>query len=612
MAKYQPLVPANKAPKEFSFRAIFLGMILGLIFAVGNAYLGLKVGTTVSASIPAAIISMGLLRIFSKNVTVLENNIVQTVATIGEGLAAGVVFTIPALILLGDEPSIGRIFLLSSLGGVLGILFMIPMRRFLIVKEHGILPYPEGTACAQILKTGAEGSKAAGKAIWGFLVAVFYRCLSGIFFIFPETFSYTLPFYERSIVTVDGLPALLGVGYLIGARIASLMFAGGAFAWWILIPLIQAFGAGTNIIYPSKVPVDQMNAVEIWSSYIRYIGAGAVATGGLIGLIRIWPLIFKTIHVGIKELFSGFQKINKVVRTDRDISMAYLILGSLAAILTLWLFPSMPMNFFTIILLVVLGFFFSGVTSITVGLVGSTSNPVSGMTITTLLITSIIFVLLGWTERVYLISAITMACVANVAICLAATTSQDLKTGFLLGATPKKQQIAELFGILIPSFALGVTIYLLNAAYTIGSMEMPAPQATLMSMIVKGVISGELPYTLIIAGVVFGLTLELLRVPVIPVAIGLYLPLSLSSAIMVGGIVAFFLSKYKEEKSEAGILAASGLIGGDTCTGIAIAALAVAGVTSPSAKAYLPSFVTLAAYLLLALYFYFLVVRQKK
>lgn len=605
---FRPHIAAEESPSEFSFKASILGVLLGFLFAVGNAYLSLKVGTTVSASIPAAILSMGILKVLSKRVTVLENNIVQTIATVGEGLAAGVVFTVPALILLGDEPSIGRIFLLSSLGGVLGILFMIPMRRYLIVKEHGILPYPEGTACAEILKVGEKESSAASSALWGFCVATVYRVATGIFFIFPETFAYRLPVYQRSMIIIDALPSLLGVGFLIGPRIASLMFSGGAFAWWVLIPLIKTFGQGDVTIYPSTIPIAIMEADEIWSSYIRYVGAGAVAVGGLIGLVRIWPLIFKTIHVGFKELFSGLKTKDKLPRTDQDISMSYLLLGMVAVILILWLFPTLPMNFFTIVLLAVLGFFFSGVTSITVGLVGSTSNPVSGMTITTLLITCITFVLLGWTERVYLISAMTMACVANVAICLAATTSQDLKTGFILGATPKKQQLAEILGIFVPSIALGGTIYLLNQAYQIGSVEMPAPQATLMSMIVKGVISGDLPYGLIVAGVVFGLILELMRIPVIPVAIGLYLPLSLSSATMIGGIVAF-LSK-KRSSEEGGILAASGLIGGDTCTGIAIAALAVFGVIDIQGKSLLPTFSSLIAYLLLALIL-FRLVRKK-
>jgi putative OPT family oligopeptide transporter len=608
---FEPHASTEKTPKEFSLKAIILGILLGLLFAVGNAYLSLKVGTTVSASIPAAILSMGILRAFSKRVTILENNIVQTIATVGEGLAAGVIFTIPALILLGDTPSLGRIFILSSLGGVLGILFMIPMRRYLIVKEHGHLPYPEGTACAQILKAG-EKIHSVKKALYGFLAGAFYRILSGIFLIFPETFSFAIPFYRKTVFSIDTLPSLLGVGFLIGPRITSLMFAGGAFGWWILIPLIQTFGKGDVTIYPSQIPIPQMDAQSIWSSYIRYIGAGTVAVGGLTGLFRIWPLIFRTIHVGFKELFSGFKTDPTLPRTDRDISMAYLILGVVGSILFLWLFPSMPMNFLTIVLLVILGFFFSGVTSITVGLVGSTSNPVSGMTITTLLVTCMIFVLLGWTERVYLIAAMTMACVANVAICLASTTSQDLKTGFLLGATPKKQQLAEMIGIIVPSIALGITIFLLNDVYTIGSEQMPAPQATLMSLIVKGVISGDLPYALIGVGILLGLFLELIKIPVMPVAIGLYLPLSLSSAMMAGGLLAFIAKKRSLDRSEEGILAASGLIGGDTCTGIVVAALAIAGVIEVGGKALLPGVASLGFFLLLAVFHLKLVAKKEK
>lgn len=611
---FHPYVPADHHIREFSPRAVTLGLIFGFFFAVANAYLALKLGTTVSASIPAAIMSMAILRFFFKNSTVLENNLVQTVATVGEGLAAGVVFTIPALILLGDSPSIGRIFLLSATGGILGILLMIPMRRFIIVQEHKRLPFPEGTACAEIIKAGETSSQAAVMASWGVLAAAIYKLCSGAFYFWKETPSWTFQFLKRAEFSIDATPALLGVGYIIGPRITALMFAGGALAWWGLIPLITIFGVGSEAVYPSLIPLSQMSADDIWNNYIRYIGAGTLAFGGLMSLVKIAPLLYRTIRVSFKELFGGMQARAHLVRTERDISMAWLVMGSLAIVLFLWLFPTLPMNLFTIVLLVVLSFFFVAVTCITVGLVGSSSNPVSGMTITTLLITCVIFVLLGWTERVYLISAMTMGCVACCAICMAGTTAQDLKAGYILGATPRSQQIAEILGVIIPSLALGYTIFILNQAYGIGSHVLPAPQATLMAMIAKGVISGGLPYGLVGVGVVIGFAMTLLGVPVLPFALGVYLPLSLSTATMVGGLVRAYVNRHtsKPLAQERGILLASGLIGGDACVGIAIAFFTLAGVIPAESAGLLPDWASLLTYLLLALGFGFYALKRQK
>jgi len=612
--EFKPHIPAERNTKEFTIRAAVLGLFLGFIFAIGNAYLALKIGTTISASIPAAILSMAILRTFFRKVSILENNIVQAIASVGEGMAAGVVFTIPALILLGDHPSIWRVFWLAALGGVLGILFMIPMRRYIIVQEHGILPFPEGTACAEILKAGESSKGSAMMAAWGVIIGVVYKLCSNAFYFWNEVASWKIKPYHDTVVSVDATPALLGVGYIIGARISALVFAGGALAWWVIIPLIRMFGMGDVMIFPSSTVISHMSSEEIWSNYVRYIGAGAVAIGGMISLVKIFPLIIKTVHVGVKELFGGFKLAESKIRTDRDISLAWLTLGSLASILFLWLVPIFYLNFFTIILLVVLGFFFVAVTSITVGLVGSTSNPVSGMTITILLVTSILFVLLGWTSSLYIIAAITMSCVANVAVCLAGTTSQDLKTGFLLGATPKRQQVAEIIGAIIPALALGSTIYVLNQAYHIGSEVMPAPQATLMSMIAKGVIMGELPYTLVIAGVVLGLLVYIMRIPVLPFAIGLYLPLSLSTGMMAGGIVSWFVNRHthSEASKQNGILISSGFVGGDACTGIIIALLVIFKVIPASARPYLPDYVSLIAFVLLGVFLAIFTLKRSK
>lgn len=600
---FKPHIPAEKDVKEFTIRSLILGLFLGLIFAIGNAYLALKIGTTISASIPAAILSMAILRTFFRKVSILENNIVQTIASVGEGMAAGVVFTVPALILLGDHPSIWRVFWLSGLGGVLGILFMIPMRRYIIVQEHGILPFPEGTACAEILKAGQASKGSAIMATWGVLAGIIYKLCSSAFFFWNEVASWKIKSYHDTVVSIDATPALLGVGYIIGARISALLFAGGILAWWVIIPLIRMFGMGDVTIFPSTTLISQMSPEEIWSNYIRYIGAGAVAIGGLISLVKIFPLITKTVHIGVKELFNKFELSESKIRTDRDISMAWLILGPLGSILFLWLVPVFHLNLLTIVLLVILGFFFVAVTSITVGLVGSTSNPVSGMTITILLVTCILFVLLGWTTSIYIIAAITMSCVANVAVSLAATTSQDLKTGFILGATPKRQQIAEIIGTIIPALALGGTIYVLNQAYHIGSEVMPAPQATLMSMIAKGVIKSELPYTLVLSGVLLGLLLQIIKIPVLPFAIGLYLPLSLSTGIIIGAIVSWYVHRHthSKEAKQKGILISSGLVGGDACTGIVIALLVLFKVIPITAKPALPDYVSLIAFVLLGI-----------
>jgi len=536
LATFKPFVKASEKQTEFSIRALILGILLSLLFAVGNAYLGLKIGMTISASIPAAVLSMAILRTFFRKVGILENNIVQTVASVGEGLAGGVIFTIPALFLLGAAPSIPHIFVLALLGGILGVLFMIPMRRYIIVQEHGVLPFPEGTACAEILKAGESSAPHASLAIWGIVIGAVYKVLNSALYLWNETVSFTVRKYENVLLSMDCTPALLGVGFIIGPRISAVLFTGSAIGWWVLIPLIKKFGAGAPAVFPSTVPVELMTSTDVWSNYIRYIGAGAVAVGGMITLFRIAPVIFKTIVESFRELMHLMQSKKKdVERTDKDISLSYLLLGSIAVILALWLIPGFHLNIVTIVLLVVLGFFFVAVTSITVGLVGSSSSPVSGMTITTLLITCLVFVSLGWTDRIHLIAAITMGAVANVAIAMAGTTSQDLKTGFLLGATPRSQQIAEIIGLILPAAAMGFTLYLLNDAYGFGSTMLPAPQATLMALIAKGVIQGELPIVLVVIGAVFGLMVYFMRVPVLPFAIGLYLPISLNTSIMVGG-----------------------------------------------------------------------------
>ena len=612
---FRPFVDPKKTQREFSFRATFLGLILALLFAVGNAYLGLKVGMTISASIPAAVISMSILRIFCKRVTILENNIVQTIATVGEAIAAGVVFTIPALFLLGERPPLLNIFLLSFLGGILGVLFMIPMRRYIIVQEHRTLPFPEGTACAEILKAGREDHPNAALAIWGFLSGAVYKLLIGVFYLWNETLSLTIKKYANAQISLDGTPSLLGVGYIIGPRIAAVVFGGGGFGWLVLIPLIKTFGQGGVVVFPSTLPINEMTATDIWSNYIRYIGAGAVAFGGLSALFKILPVVRKTIVEMFRELFTFFKtEEKKVVRTEQDIPLVYLLLGSIAIILFLWLFPRFHLNIVTILILIILGFFFVAVTSITVGIVGSSSSPVSGVTITTLLITCLILLGLGWTDRLQLIGAITMSAVVNIAISAGSTTSQDLKAGFLLGATPRSQQIAEIVGVVLPSVAIGFVLYLLNDSYRFGSEQLPAPQATLITLIAEGVISQKLPIILVVFGAVLGLLVFLMRVPVLAWAIGLYLPLSLSMSILFGGIVCAIVAFLSKEKgsAERGVLCSSGLVAGDACMGVLIALLTALGVVSVSKKPLLNDGLGLFFFLCLALFLGVVAYKKRK
>jgi len=592
---------SNGPIKELTLRAVGTGIVFGVLFAVVNAYLALKVGTTVSASIPAAIMAMSMLKLLFKHTTILETNTVQTIATVGEGLAAGVAFTMPALILLGEHPSAMRIFFLSCFGGILGVLFMIPMRRFLIIKERKRLPFPEGTACAAILQAGESNRKIGIMASWGLLAGALYKVGSNIFFLWKESPSWTF-FRSKFQFTIEGTPSLLAVGYIIGPRISNLMLSGSIMAWWVFIPLIKIFGLGAQIVAPSSTPVSELSPPDVWAHYVRYIGAGTLIFGGILSLVEIAPLIYRTLHESTKELLGLFKKKAYIPRKQRDLSMSWIVPSAILIALILWLTPSFTMNFFTIVLLIVLGFFFVAITCLSVGLVGTTASPVSGMTLTTLLITCILFALLGWTEKIYLVSAITMGCVTCCAICTAGTTSQDLKTGYLVGAMPRAQQIAEIIGIILPSLVVGYTIYAFNEAYNIGSVNMPAPQASLMAMVADGVINKDLPYGLVGIGMVIGLIMTLLRLQLLPFALGLYLPLSLTTAIMAGGLARAFVNRRCPTlpAEERGILFASGLIGGDACIGIVIALMAVFGFAQPHPSEGLSNWPGLVLFLLLS------------
>ena len=583
----QGFVASSSSMKELTFKSIGIGIVFSFFFAIANTYLGLKIGQTVSASIPAAILSLGLSRaLFRGKTTILEHNIIQTIATMGEGMAGAIVFTLPALLLLGDTPPFMKVVLLSILGGILGILFMIPMRRFLIVEEHKKLPYPEGTACAEILMAGAKAGQDAVLAVYGFLTAAIYKVCMNAFFLWNETTSFTLRFLPGSKFSLDGTPALLGIGYLIGFRISALMLGGAILAWAVIIPLISIFGGGDAVVYPGTVPISKMSPDDLWSNYVRYIGAGAVGTGGLLYLFKVLPLLGKAFRDGVRELFHHKHTHAHLDRTDRDISMKWLILGALAVAVLLWVVPYLSFNLFSVVLLLVLAIFFVAVSSIACGVVGSSSSPVSGMLITVLLITCALYLAMGWTERAYLLSAITLSIVACVAIGLATNTSQDLKAGFLLGATPWKQQVSQLVGLILPALIIGSTVGVLNETYKIGSEAMPAPQATLLAMIAQGVMEQTLPVGLVGIGIVIGLVLFLLDISVIPFAIGVYLPFSLNAGIFVGG-VARALADRVSQTPHRGTLFASGLIGGDALFGVAIAIFTVADYANQNTICYL-------------------------
>ncbi len=586
--EFKPYVPAEKITPEITVTSVIMGIILAVVFGAANAYLGLRVGMTVSASIPAAVISMGVIRVIMRKNSILESNLVQTVGSAGESLAAGAIFTLPALFLWAsegkmDKPGILEITLIALLGGLLGVFFMIPLRNALIVKEHGILPYPEGTACAEVLLAGEEGGANASTVFAGMgFAAVVKFIIDGLKLVSGEISASVKGFAGQ--IGTQVYPAVMSVGYICGPRISSYMFAGGVFSWLVLIPLIVLFGENI-IIYPGTETIGEIysagGASAIWGTYIRYIGAGALAAGGIISLIKSLPLIVRTFGDSIKSM-GGVKAGNK--RTDRDIDLKIVL--SVIAVLTLlvWLIPAIPVTLIGAIIVVVFGFFFATVSSRMVGLVGSSNNPVSGMAIATLLVATLILKLTGSSGIGGMTAAISIGSIICIVAAISGDTSQDLKTGYLLGATPRKQQIGEMIGVIAAALAIGGTLYLLDSAWGFGSEELGAPQATLMKMITEGVMEGNLPWTLVFIGVFVAIVVEIIGIPVLPFAIGVYLPVQLNACIMVGGLVRLVIDRMKgsEEKKTAvtndGILFCSGMIAGEGLAGILLALLAVVGV----------------------------------
>ncbi len=648
-AAYKPYVPADVVLPEFTPRAILLGAFLGIIFGAVSVYLALRAGLTVSASIPVAVISITVFK-WLGNSTILENNIVQTVGSAGESIAAGTVFTLPALIFLGYTLDYWRIFPLALAGGLLGVLFVVPLRNALVVKEHGNLTFPEGKACADVLITGEKGGIQAGKVFGGAAIGIVYKFLmgeqGGLFF-WKATPEWHPAWYPGSTFAGEITPEYLGVGYIIGTKVAGTMVAGGVLSWLVLIPIIQFFGSHVpDVMYPGTIPIGQMTETQIWSSYIRYIGAGAVTAAGIITLGRTFPTIISSFKSTFNQLKNSKLAASlKVERTARDLPLtviaggSVLVVGFLWALLAFHINPNASGNLVSALLMVLFGFFFATVSARIVGLIGSSSNPVSGMTIATLMGTCLIFLLVGWTGGMYSAIALSIGAVVAIGGASAGATTQDLKTGFLVGGTPSKQELGYAIGVMTSVFVVGLTMQLLNNSATkvkpmhisdvsitasmksqgpttyqghkyevisvigsakipdgryfydpatkeidyqkvegIGSTDYPAPQATLMSVVINGILTRKLPWTLVLFGAFTVIVLELCGIHSLAFAVGLYLPISTTAPIFAGGVVKWMVDRGKrteEEQAESetgsGALFSSGLIAGGSLGGLALA-----------------------------------------
>jgi putative OPT family oligopeptide transporter len=581
---FQPYVTSREQVTEGTVRAVILGVILSIIFTAANAYLGLYVGMTVSASIPAAVISMAILRRLLKTGSILENNLVQTIASAGVSLASGIIFTIPAFFIWHETrgdiavPGIATISLISIMGGALGILMMIPLRRLLIRDEHATLPYPEGTACAEVLIAGERGGNMAKKVLSGVGAGALYKIGSQIA-LWKESLSLDLPAPSKAFLGLDAIPALLGVGYILGPRISAVMLAGGALGTVVLVPMIAFFGSGNpNPIFPSlNQAVSAMSGEMIRSTYVRYIGAGAVTMGGILSLLKALPALFRSLASAASRFRNAIKA--EPVRTDHDLPGWLVLAGSLVIGLLSWMFA--PDNPAVIFMVMVFGFIFVTVSSRIVGLVGSSSNPVSGMTIATLLGTTVLFVGMGYVGTSGMVAALLVGSIVCVAVCTAGDISQDLKTGFLLGATPWKQQLGMFVGIVAGTSVIGGIVYLLGSTFgfvvdAAHPNALQAPQANLMAMIIDGVMHGKLPWDLIFLGGFLALIVELFGVSSLAFAVGLYLPVSLAMGVMVGGLVRWARAGFNAEESgeDPGVLYSSGLIAGEALIGIGFAILA--------------------------------------
>ena len=641
---FKPYVPDEASPAELTFRAVALGSLLGLVFGASSVYLALRVGLTVSASVPIAVLSISLFRVFSRwmprgRATILENCVVQTTGSAGESIAAGVAFTLPALVLLGFEMDWWRTLLLSLCGGVLGVLMMIPLRRYLIVKEHGRLTYPEGTACAEVLIAGEEGGSQAKYVFTGVAVGGAFKLLTWVTKLWPTIPEFSIPRFKASKVACDISPELMGIGYIIGYRSSAIMVGGGLLSWLVLIPAIALFGDGrATPLFPATTLISQMSPDELWSRYIRYIGAGAVAAGGIINLLKAFPTIIDSFRASFRDLRQGGTDASSRRRTERDIPISVVLVGSIVLALFMAFLPQLKavpgfgISLISAVIIIVFGFFFSVVSSRITGELGSSSNPISGMAIATLMGTCLVFIALGWTGHAYTAAALSIGTVVGIAASNAGTTSQDLKTSFLVGGTPWRQQLAIIVGVVTSVVIIGFTLQTLNrnnrqvqegryevvlsapsdaprengldgreyrvaraggldtipdGSYLvddegrvryrlqegIGSDKAPAPQATLMSLVIKGILTQKLPWGFVLLGVFTAILMEIIGVPALAFAVGMYLPLESTTPIFLGGLVRKLVDWRRGSESESdagpGVLYSSGLVAGGSIIGLA-------------------------------------------
>ena len=594
---YPPYVPAEQSLPEFTLKAAFFGILFGIVFGAANAYLGLRAGLTISTSIPVAVMTVAAFRALQSvghPGSILEANLSQTIGSASSSLASGVIFTLPALFLWGIAPGLTQMTMLAMCGGLIGVLFMIPLRRFLIRGEHGRLPYPEGTACAEVLVANEVGGRNARYVFWGLGLGALFKFLTSWIKIIPASVSARLPFIHKGQLGLDLSAALFGVGFILGPRIAAVMVGGGLLAWIVIIPSIASWGdAFTVPVFPEATAlIRDMSPGQLWTRYVRYIGAGAVATAGIVTLIRSVPVMIQSFRIGTGELRhrvddAGLRQQPEVVRTDHDLPLKFVGLGLLAVVLVLILVPQVfgnvggiPVRIAASICVVVFAFFFVTVASRIVGLVGVTSNPTSGMTIASLLGTAGIFLIFGWTDLTGKAAALTVGCVVAIAASIAGDTSQDLKTGFLLGATPRRQQLGELLGVLTSATFVCLSVILLARTFGFGGQELPAPQATLMKLVIDGVLDQQLPWGFVAIGIGIALACELLKIPSLPFAVGVYLPVSTMTPLFLGGLLRGLFERRAKNRElaaeyrERGILLGSGFVGGEGLLGVGIAAVA--------------------------------------
>jgi putative OPT family oligopeptide transporter len=588
---FKPFISPKQNPPEFTWTALVIGILLAIIFGAANAYLGLIIGMTISASIPAAVISMAIIRGLLRRNSILENNIVQTMTTAGEAIAAGAIFTIPALFLWHVNPRLFTISLIVLTGGFLGVLFMIPLRRLLIVKEHGRLPYPEGTACAEVLVAGEEGGKRARLVFAGIAVGAVFKAIADGWKLFPSEIETKVAGFRQGLIGMDTFPSLLGVGYIVGPVVGGMMAAGGILAWLVLIPMIAYFGQGAGTVAPAKEVLAQMDAWGIWDGYIRYIGAGAVATGGLISLVRTWPMLWNSLvatWTGLRNQQEQGNGGDERLRTELDLPREWTIPAGLAILLATAFLPQLHVGLIGALGIAIFGFLFVMVASRIVGAIGSSSSPVSGMTIATLLIVTSIYRAAGYSGMTGMVVSLTVGAIICSALAVAGDISQDLKTGYLVGSTPRSQQLAMLVGVIASGLVIGWVLLLLDHAYGFGTKALPAPKAVLMKMIVEGIMNANMPWDLVFIGAAISIVIELLGVEALPVAVGIYLPVHTSVPIFLGGLLRWVTTRLwarSPEKEagavERGVLLSSGLIAGESLVGILLAFLVSFHVQMP-------------------------------